>query len=162
MKKLLFGLCTVACLSACAFSKMVPYQVNSNPPGAQIDVNGVSMGIAPIRIELACDKRWLCPAGTRCHWELVDYMYEVTAHPTDDNPGLSQTERVNVCELKAAAGKISFDLRLAAAAPLQTIYVNVNQNDITTSLDDTRRTLESSRDQCMLSELEHEQKVDKP
>jgi len=164
MKKLLFGLCSVACLSACAISTMVPYQVNSTPPGAQIDVNGVSMGIAPIQIELACIKRWVCPPGphAHCRWEFDDYVYEVTAHPTKDNPGLSQTERVNVCQLKAPAAQINFDLRLDAVAPRQTIDVNANQKDKTTSLDDTRRTLESSRDQGMLSEQEYEQKMDKP
>jgi len=160
MKKLLFVLCSVACLSACATSTKMPYQVNSTPPGAQIYVNGVSMGIAPIQIELACDKLWLCPASAPCHWEFDDYVYEVTAHPTD-NDGLSQTERVNVCQLKAQAGQIDFDLGPDAVAQRQTIDVNIVQSDKTTSLDDTGLTLESSPDQVVLSEQEHEQKVDK-
>jgi len=117
MKKLLFGLCSVAFLSACAISTRVPYQVNSTPPGAQIYVDGVSMGIAPIQIELACDKRWVCAAAAPCGWEFDDTVYEVTAHPTKDNPGLSQTKRVSACQLKAPSGHIYFDLGLDAVAP---------------------------------------------
>ncbi len=116
MKKLLFGLCSVACLSACAISTPVPYQVNSTPPGAHIYVNGVSMGSAPVQVELACDKRWVCPADATCRWELEDYVYEVTAYPAEDNPGPSQTKHVNVCQLKAPAGQIDFDLGLDAVA----------------------------------------------
>ena len=141
MKKLLFGLCSAAYLSACAISSPVPYQVNSTPPGAQIYVNGVSMGIAPIQIELACDKHWFCRAESKtCGWEFDDYVYEVTANPTD-NPGLPQTKRVNACQLKAPAGQIDFDLGPDAVAQRQPTDVNVNQNDKTTSLDDTIRTL---------------------
>lgn len=110
MKKLLFWLCSVACLSACAISARVPYQVNSTPPGAQLYVNGVSMGIAPIQIELACDKLWVCPASATCHWEFDDYAYEVTAYTTKDNPGLSQTKHINPCQPEARAGQIYFDL----------------------------------------------------
>jgi len=162
MKKLLFGLCSVACLSACAISTPVPYQVNSTPPGAQIYVNGVSMGIAPIQIELACDKRWVCPAEASCRWEFNDYVYEVTAHPTEDNHGLPQTKRVNnVCQQKALAGQIDFDLGPDTVAQRQPIDVNVTQNDKTTSLDDTSGTVESSREQGVLSKHEHEQKVGK-
>ena len=132
MKKLLFGLCSAACLSACAMSSSVPYQVNSTPPGAQIYVNSVSMGIAPIQIELACDKIWRCSAGgdSDCRWDHDDYVYEVTAYPPKDNPGQSQTERVNVCRLQGPSGYISFDFG-------------------------------RSRDQGVLSEQEYQQKVDK-
>jgi hypothetical protein len=109
MKKLLFWLCSVAYLSACAYSTRVPYQVNSTPPGAQIYVNDVSMGLAPVQIELACDKIWRCPAGAPCRWEFSDYVYEVTAYPAKDNPGPSQTKRVNPCQPEAPR-QIHFDL----------------------------------------------------
>jgi hypothetical protein len=109
MKKL-FGLCSVAFFSACAMSSMVPYQVNSIPPGAQIYVDHIPMGIAPIQIELQCDKSWRCRAGAPCGWEFNDEVYEVTAYPTKDNLGPSQTEHVNACQLKDSAGYIHFDL----------------------------------------------------
>ena len=142
MKKLLFGLCTVAYLSACAMSSRVPYQVNSTPPGAQIYVNHVSMGIAPIQIELACDKSWRCRDGATCGWDLDDYVYEVTAYPAEDNSGPSQTKRVNACQLKDPSGYIHFDFELDAVESRQGIDVNVNQNDKPASSDETIRTLE--------------------
>ena len=142
MKKLLFGLCSVTYLSACAMNSRVPYQVNSTPPGAQIYVNHVSMGIAPIQIELACDKIWRCRGAAPCGWDLDDYVYEVTAYPTEDNSGPSQTKRVSACQLKDPSGYIYFDLELDAVESRQRIDVNVNQSDKTASLDDTIRTLE--------------------
>ncbi len=109
MKKMLFWLCFGACLSACAVSARVPYQVTSTPPGAQIYVNGVSMGAAPVQIELACDKLWVCPDKAPCGWEFSDHASEVTAYSAGDNSDLSQTKRVIACRLKAPAGQISFD-----------------------------------------------------
>jgi PEGA domain len=109
MKKLLFWLCSVACLSACAVSTRVPYQVTSTPPGAQIYVDGVSMGAAPVPIELACDKLWVCPADAPCRWEFSDDASEVTAYYPGDNSDLSQTKRVIACRPKAPAGQIYFD-----------------------------------------------------
>jgi hypothetical protein len=115
VNKPLFWLCSVAFLSACAFSTRVPYQVNSNPPGAQIYVNGVSMGIAPTQIELRCDERWFCPADDPpCRWKDSDYVYEITA--VKDNTGFSQTKHVNPCQIKAP-GQIDFDI--ASGPPLR-------------------------------------------
>ncbi|MEJ2695598.1 MAG: hypothetical protein P8013_03025 [Candidatus Sulfobium sp.] len=149
MKKILFWLCSVACLSACAFSTRVPYQVSSATPGAQIYVNGISMGIAPIQIELRCDKVWRCPAGGSCSWELSDYVYEVAAQSSEDNSGLPQTKRVDPCQLKEGPGQIHFDVGSDAVAS-RPIDVNVNQNDKAISLDDTTRMLENSEDQGVL------------
>ena len=112
MKKLLFGLFFVACLSACAMSSTVPFQVSSTPPGAQIYVNHVLMGVAPIQIELACDKHWACPAGDSCRWEFHEGMDEITAYPTNDNQGPSQSKRVDACQGKAGSGYIDFDFGL--------------------------------------------------
>jgi tetratricopeptide (TPR) repeat protein len=116
MKKLLLSLCCVACLSACAISTGVPYEVTSTPPGARIYVNGVSMGAAPVRIELACDKLWVCPADAPCSWVFSDHADEVTAYPPEDNSDVLQTKRIIACRLKAAAGKIEFDLASAKKA----------------------------------------------
>jgi hypothetical protein len=110
MKKLFFRLCFAVCLSACALSTRVPYQVNSTPPGAKIYVDGISMGIAPLQIELACDKRWVCPSETACHWDFDDYAYEITARTTEDNAGLSQSIRITPCQVKEPVGQIDFAL----------------------------------------------------
>ncbi len=137
MKKLLFGLCSIACLSACATSLMVPYQVNSNPPGAQIYVNRVLMGITPIQLNLQCDRYWMCPAKGPCHWEFHEHdVDEVTAYPADDKLPC-QTKSINVCQSKAQPGHIDFDFRPDAIATQQRTDVNVNQDDKTTSPDGT-------------------------
>lgn len=144
MNKLLFWFCCLACLSACAFSTRMPYQVNSTPAGAQIYVNGVSMGIAPLQIELRCDKRWYCSAAnSHCRWLPSDYAYEVTA--IKENPELSQTKHVNPCRLKDPR-QIHFELGSDAVAS-GSADVTANQKEKTTSPDDTGRALANSTNQ---------------
>jgi hypothetical protein len=134
MKKLLFGFCSAACLSACVMSSVVPLQVNSTPPGARIYVNHISVGIAPLQVKLACDKRWICPADAPCAWQYDDEdVDEVTAYPPEDNAGPSQTKRVNACQQTNSSANIIFDFGPGAAEPRQSTDVNVNQEDKTTA-----------------------------
>ena len=105
-------------------SSGVPYQVNSTPPGAQVYVNHISMGIAPIQIKLTCDKRWVCAATAPCGWESDDAVDEVTAYPPEDNPGPSQTKHVNACQLKDSSAYINFDFGPGAAESRQSVDVD--------------------------------------
>lgn len=142
MKKLLFLLlllCLVSWLSACAYSTRVPYQVDSTPSGARIYVNGVSMGIAPVQIELACDKFWRCPANGPCSWEFSGYEYKVTAHPAEDNTDLSQTKRVDPCQLKASR-QIHFDV---GSGEVVSRPADVDQHDNNATVADTGLTPEN-------------------
>ncbi len=115
------------------------------------------MGITPIQIELACDRRWVCAADAPCGWEFDDAVDEITAYPTEDNPGPSQTNRVNACQLKDPSASINFDFGPDAAASRQSMDVIVNQNDKTTSLDHAVQTLGLSQGQFVPSEQEHQQ-----
>jgi hypothetical protein len=81
------------------------------------------MGIAPIQIELACDKIWRCRGAAPCGWDLDDYVYEVTAYPPEDNSGPSQTIPVNPCQLKDPSGYIYFDLEPDAVDSRQRIRI---------------------------------------
>jgi hypothetical protein len=119
------------------------------------------MGITPIQIELACDRRWVCAANAPCGWEFDDVLDEVTAYPTEDNSGPSQTIRVNACQPKDPSASINFDFGPDAAETLQSMDVIVNQEDKTTSLDNTIRTLENSQNQAASSEHGDQQKADK-
>lgn len=159
--RLLLALLAVTSVSGCATATMVPYQVESSPPGAQIEVNGVSMGAAPTTIELQCSKRWVGVVRAPGGWAFDNAVYDVSAFPTKDNPGLSQTKRVNACQLKEPPGRLNFDLDLDTVSPRQRIDINVNQTDKPTTIDDTIQTLKHLREQGHLSEQEYQQKVDK-
>ncbi|MFQ5472300.1 MAG: PEGA domain-containing protein [Phycisphaerae bacterium] len=93
---------------------MVPFNVVSNPPGSQVDVNGVTLGVTPTRIELQCSRRWVGVAVAPGGRAYDNAMYEVTVYPPKENPGLSQTKRVNACQLKNPPGNLSFDLSTTA------------------------------------------------
>ncbi len=161
LNTIFLGSFTVTLISGCASSKMVRYQVDSTPPGAQIEVDGVSMGKAPTSFELQCSKRWVGMAVAPGGWEYDKVVYEVIAYPTKDNPGLSQSKGVNACQIQQEQGFLHFDLTLDAVAPLQRLDVNINQGDKSKSLDDTIRTLKHLRDQGLLTEDEYQLKVDK-
>jgi len=46
-------------VSACTGLEMTQFRVVSNPPGAQVDVDGVSAGTTPTQISLGCSRRWV-------------------------------------------------------------------------------------------------------
>lgn len=160
MKSILCLLC-IAFLSGCTTVSIVPYEIESNPPGAHIDVNGNSMGVTPTKINLLCKKQWVGLAVAPEGWAYEHKMTEIVAYLSEDNPGASQTKRVNPCQLTTPPGRIFFDLRLDPVSPRQKIDVNVNQNDRATTVDDTIRILKRLREQGLLSDQEYQQKVDK-
>lgn len=114
----------IVAISGCATATMVPYNVESEPSGAQIEVNGVSMGKAPTLIQLQCNKHWVGLAVAPDGWAYDNLIYQVSAFPTKDKPGFSQTKHINPCQLKQLPGQIHFDLGLDTVAPRQRIDIN--------------------------------------
>jgi len=115
---------TALLFSACATSQMVAFKVNSEPPGARIDVNGVSMGATPTEIDLTCSRRWVGYIDSSDGWAYDGPTYEVTAYPSSTQRGYSQTKRINPCEWKGkATPQLHFDLGLDRVQPLQRIEV---------------------------------------
>lgn len=149
----------------CASARMVPFNVVSTPPGAQVDVNGVTLGVTPTHIRLQCSKRWVGLAVAPGGWAYDNAIYEVTVYPSKGNPGLSQTKRVNACQLKSPPGNLFFDLSLDSVTPRQRIDVNLDTTHAPTSgdssLQETLRSLKRLRDQGILTEGEYRGKVDK-
>ncbi len=149
----------------CATAKMVPFNVTSTPPGAQVDVDGVTLGVTPTEIQLQCSKRWVGLAVAPGGWGYTSPVYEVTVYPSKERPGLSQTKRVNACQVKNPPGHLSFDLGLESVTPRQRIDVDL---DVTgdpsaqdSRLEETLRSLKRLRDDGILTEEEYREKVDK-
>lgn len=152
---LLFG---YAFLVGCASSNMVPVDIESAPPGAQIDVNGVTLGSTPIRVQLACSKRWVGVMNAPDGWAYDNAIYEVKAIPMAGE-GVVQSKRINSCEIKSPPGRMRFDLAIEKFAPTQRVEVTTNTGS--GDLDSTLRSLKSLRDQGLLTEEEYRMKVDK-
>lgn len=148
-------------LSGCATGRMIPFHVDSTPPGAQVDVNGMSMGITPTEIKLKCSKRWVGLAVAPGGWEYDNTLYEVAAYPSRDNPGVSQAKRVNPCQIENPPGRLHFDLGLDPVSPRQRVDLNLTQNEKVPSLEDTIRALKRLKEQGLLTESEYQQKVNK-
>ena len=151
----------IVLLSGCATATMVPFKVESTPQGAQVDVNGVNTGTTPTEIQLQCSKRWVGVAVAPGGWAYDNAIYEVTAYPSRQSPGVSQTKRVNACQVQNPPGHLYFDLTLDPTTPRQRIDLNINQKPNAPSLEDTLRTLKHLRDQGLLTEQEYREKVDK-
>lgn len=114
------------------------------------------------KIELECVKHWIgINPGGQGGWASDKVTYEITAIPSKNTPGISQTKRINPCELKDPPGRLLFDLALDKIAPRQRIDVSVSETDKNTSLEDTIRALKRLKDQGLLSEEEYQAKVDK-
>ncbi|MEK6698212.1 MAG: SHOCT domain-containing protein [Nitrospirota bacterium] len=148
-------------LSGCASATMVPFTVDSTPQGGQIDVNGVTLGTTPMEIQLQCSKRWVGVAVAPGGWAYDNAIYDVTVYPSRNNPGVSQTKRVNACQVKNPPGHLFFDLALDPVSPRQRIDLDVNRKPNGSSLEETLLSLKRLRDQGFLTEQEYHEKVDK-
>lgn len=148
-------------LGGCASSQMVPYQVESAPPGAQIDVDGNSVGITPTEIKLQCSRHWVGLAHSSTGYAPDSPNYKVTATPSNSAPGYTQTRSVNPCEITTPPGHLFFNLQLEKVQPRQRIDVNVDSNGSgrNASLEDTIRSLKRLRDQGLLTNQEYKRKV---
>lgn len=149
----------------CATANMVPFSVDSVPPGAQVDVNGVTLGHTPTEIQLQCSKRWVGVAVAPGGWAYDNAVYEVTVYPSKERPGLSQTKRVNACQVKNPPGHLSFDLELESVTPRQRIDVDLDVTPDPSArdplLEENLRSLKQLRDQGLLTEDEYREKLDK-
>ena len=100
-------------ISACASSQTSQFSVQSNPPGAQVDVNGISMGNTPTQISLACSKHWIGVVNSPDGWAYDAPNYNVTVYPAPGAPGYSQTKLINPCQVpNGTTGTLRFDLGL--------------------------------------------------
>ncbi|MBH3360474.1 PEGA domain-containing protein [Pseudomonas guariconensis] len=146
-----------AALGGCASSNMVPVDIVSEPSGAQIDVNGVTVGATPVRVQLACTKRWVGVINAPDGWAYDNAVYEVKAIPMA-GAGTVQSKRINSCEIKSPPGRMRFDLAIENYAPTQ--RVEVSTKTTSSGLDQALRSLKSLRDQGLLTEKEYRDKVD--
>ncbi len=112
-------------LAGCATATMVPFVVESEPPGALVDVNGVSLGATPTQIQLRCVKRWVGVLNAPGGWAYANPPYAVTVYPSRQAPGISQTKWVNPCEIATPPGRLHFNLGLDSVTPRQRIDIQV-------------------------------------
>lgn len=164
MKRTL-GLCfAVAMLSGCAGTKKIDYTITSDPPNAQVDVNGVRMGETPVGVWLSCSRRWVGVMNAPGGWAHTSGTYEVTAYPPRGYRGYSQTKRIDPCQsIKQKKATLNFDLNLEAVAPRQK-YEIINRNVGTSenggrSHNDTINSLKYLREQGLITEEEYKEKV---
>ena len=119
------ALITVGCLVAgCATATMIPFKVDSTPQGAQVEVNGVTLGTTPTEIQLQCSKRWVGVAIAPGGWDYDAVVYTVTVYPSRQTPGVAQTKRINACQVRNPPGYLYFDLGLDLIMPRQRIDFN--------------------------------------
>jgi hypothetical protein len=113
-----------ACLFGCAGTKMVPVTVTSAPPGAQVDVNGVSMSTTPVQVSLSCSRRWVGVLNAPGGWVYDGSAFEITVYPSAQNPGYSQSKRISPCQWAGPGNpEVKFDLGLEGVSPTEKVEI---------------------------------------
>ena len=84
--------------TACASARTVTYKVTSIPPLARVELNGVSVGQTPAKIELQCKKRWVGFAYSSDGWEYTNSVAEIVAFPPSGSISKTQVRQVNACQ----------------------------------------------------------------
>lgn len=103
---------------------MVPYQVTSDPTGAQVDINGTTAGNTPLTIELQCSKTFVGYGNSPTGYVNATGTYTIVVYPAKGMKGYSQTKRVDPCQYAGDYGKINFNLELDPVLPKERIEIN--------------------------------------
>src|SRR3954466_15332568 len=114
--------------AACATAEARRFLVTSTPPGARVDVNGISAGATPTEIQLRCVKRWVGLLYSPDGWAYAGSQYTVTAYPSNGTSGYAQSKQINGCLVNGTdEGAIHFDTGLEAVAPRSRVDITVDQ-----------------------------------
>lgn len=142
----------------CATSKMVTYNITSEPIGAPVDVNGVNMGKTPTTAELECAKKWVGVMNSPDGWANATGKYVIRAYPPRGIKGQSQTKSIDPCQWKGKDNpSIQFDLGLEQVAPIQNIDITTNNNS--SSIKKSLDALKILKKSGVISEQEYKTKV---
>lgn len=133
MTVLLSALCLVLTLAGCASAYRVDYEVETDPPGASVDVNGTSLcDRTPCRISLSCAKTWVGLVNSPDGWASRSGQYEVVAIPNssmDTTRDLYSDRRmVNPCQLQEGTqGRLRLHLGNRPVHPAQPIDLRISR-----------------------------------
>lgn len=105
----------------------VPFTVESIPPGAQVDVDGVNFGNAPVIVNYNVTQLWNGLLNSP-NWVPANQQSTITAYPpsgaASGTAPQSKTIKPGVTN-SGAGGKVLFDFRSDQLQPRQTLDVNV-------------------------------------
>jgi len=112
-------------LAGCATPGNVEFNVDSQPRGSIIEVNGLSQGVTPTRISLPLTKKWVGLIHSPNGWSYVGKPQLVKALPPPDYIGTlySQNKYIDPT-LAPEGGDVFFDLRLQNVEPLKNYSVD--------------------------------------
>lgn len=116
--KTLVMLGLVLSVTGCATTRVVTYNIESEPAGAAIESNGVTIcDSTPCKIELQCKER-------NGKWKSKDVILEATPRRALANQGdmYAQRKHVNPCSA-SIEGKIFFNLGLEKVKPTTPIEI---------------------------------------
>lgn len=101
-------------VTGCTTTEMISFDVESQPPGARIEVNGLDRGITPTKLQLEAKKTWspFAPGG----WQIHKTAYEVVAYPPETVESNQRQSKVIDLQQTSQGGKMFFDFTRAEPA----------------------------------------------
>lgn len=119
---------SVSMVAGCAGTDTVRYSVTSEPSGAQVEVDGVSMGTAPTEFTVDVPRRWVGLANAPGGWAYEPTISSIRILPPEDYDGdrqLVSQERQIRPDRSAKAGEASIraNLYLEPRSPTQRLEV---------------------------------------
>lgn len=123
----------ILALLGCSTSRMVVFEVTSEPSNAQIEVDGYSMGTTPTQIQLACSEKWVGLAFSPDGFQRSG-SYTVTAYPPAGAIGDPQSKEINPWRWEGTSNpSIFFDLQIRDVEPVDRLEIELNSTNKTTS-----------------------------
>ncbi len=101
---------SLALCAGCTTTEMVSFNIDSEPAGARIEVNGLDRGVTPTTVQLEMRKTWspFAPGG----WSVRSTEYEFVAYPPEaagpEHP--RQSKMINM-KHSSRGGKMFFDFK---------------------------------------------------
>ncbi|MFM2036264.1 MAG: hypothetical protein RL459_1529 [Pseudomonadota bacterium] len=154
------SLALLLALSGCATPTFITVRVESNPTGAQVDVNQLKVGTTPVDVSMQCTKTWVGVANSPDGWLTGGTNYVVTVYPQAGSGGTSQTKTVNPCIWRGGGSAVvAFDLGLEKVQPKQRIDLNITRSTSDPKVFESIESLKRLKAQGLLTEAEYNEKV---
>lgn len=119
------AVCVLGVVGGCANTTKVTFDVDSEPTGGRVEVNGVSKGTTPTQIVLGVTRRWVGLLRASDGWGVDEpQVYVVKVFPPSGSSErlFSQTKMINPSQTPEG-GALFFDLRLEPVRPTQPIEI---------------------------------------
>jgi hypothetical protein len=131
-KFIILTLTSLLLLSGCTRQSVFPVYIDSDPPGAIVEINGFQIGQTPFSYEINATDSWVGVNNTPDGWSIKDGIINIQALPSPAFPNnktyYTSTKQINLNQIPKNEKKLKifFNLNLGPLKQYSPVEINLN------------------------------------